>query len=148
MFYNSLLGSFLTTYIRSPQISTLQQFKENNRKILYHGVYINTTFGFKDIKDILFPVKPHETFKILNSNDNAYGYIISSIKPFDRYIDLVQELGLYEFWKEGVNFESFNISDKNILFRLKKLRKISEDNGRILNINYFIYPLCFLCLYH
>lgn len=181
IFYNSFLGSLLTTYKRNPQISTLHEFKKNNMKIMDEGKFLNTTFGYKYIEDILFPVKRDDVYKILSSEDNSYGYVMNSVlwdtinfsnnyiilkdfhlesnflrlmfpvfsifrKPFDRYIDLVHESGLYEIWKQNVNYEIFNILDEYILARLKKSRKINKDDRRILNVSYFIYPLSFLVI--
>lgn len=178
-FYSAFLGSFLTTYIRKPQISTLSEFKEANMKIIYEGEYINTTYGFEDIKDLLIRMmledkmlaiqdkNPHlgiifhsTSWEITNLNEKyvslnnfylEYNFIkllfpVSSMfkSRFNRYIEIVKETGLYNIWKRQLYYEARLISSNELLTMLKITFRGIEDNRRILNINYFLYPFCFL----
>lgn len=176
--YFALLGSFLTTFIREPQISTLSDLKKSDLK-LSPGMdeSINYTSGFYKIKDLVTYPPKNEAIAMITSGNRSFGHITTSsvwehhpfrdrfvmikdsnleynfvtftfrinslyIKRFRRYIDIIQDTGLYNYWKKEYTYESYIFFQKTLPKR--KIVIIEESNIRILNINYFLYPLGFL----
>lgn len=175
IFYSAFLGSFLTAYIREPQIAKLKELKKTNIKIIYNDeLYVNT-FGIKDIEDIIIQLPSEETHEALFTMDRRYGHVISNIiwdmsvlpefykpledfsleqnfmkmlfplfsilkKPFNRYIDIVQETGLYNFWKSNFNEKMFETQNESDFAILKIINQKYQNDRRILTIDYFIYP--------
>lgn len=179
VWYSALLGCFLTTYIREPQVSTLAEFKKANFKlILGSEQQINTTVGYNEVKDIITHKSFEQIMEIVNAKIGTYGHIVSSgtweayperddyfiLKDFifesnfvsfrfplhslyknrfHRYVHLIYDTGLYEFWKSRISEESFEAFDnyKSILF---SRIHIDTSNRRVLNFDYFLYPLILL----
>lgn len=172
--YSALLGSFFTTYIREPQISTIKELQESTIKILFHERESwNITFAYPEIKNKMVLVSWHEFLNYMRSKNVSFGFIaISDIweiqeisekyfllknfsmeknfirryfdlnsiykKPFNRYIGLIKDSGIYNYWKNRF-YEDFALQQRNYSF-------ITTENRRVLNINYFIYPISFLCV--
>uniref|UniRef100_T1GCL9 Ionotropic glutamate receptor C-terminal domain-containing protein n=1 Tax=Megaselia scalaris TaxID=36166 RepID=T1GCL9_MEGSC len=78
IFYSTFLGSFLTTYIREPQISILEELKRANMKIMNNGNYLTSAFGYNNIEDVLIEVSFGDREKALLSKNSSYGQIIHS----------------------------------------------------------------------
>lgn len=140
-------------------------------------LYLNNTFGFEDIKGIIFREQNGKLFENIISLNRSLAYVVSSpfwelsnisncfyilkdfnlessylrhVFPlfsiykqrFNRYVEVVKETGLYNFWKSNYKFEMSAFEKRNFLL-LIKVESNSESNLRVLNLNYFKYPLIF-----
>lgn len=180
IWYSALLGSFLTTYLREPQISTLPELIESKTKIMSSSNHINSTSGYNNIKDSLFFIPKYETsFKLFNSN-YSFGYFIPSMtweisslsdnyfaikhfylersfvrfilpihgiykQRFNRFVDIIKDTGLYEFWKRQLYYE-WRYFGEELPIEMNQHRNIPEDHKRILDVKYFVYPFSFLVI--
>lgn len=132
VWYSALLGSFLTTFIREPQIRYFAEFKKSNLKILFPSVgNLNTSNRFRDIEYLIVKLPRKEEVRCYRER-------------FNRYIDIVKDTGLYEFWKSRYFKETFNFTSKEFSMLSKKSKNTIEDHRRILDVNYFLGPFILL----
>lgn len=181
VWYSALLGSFLTTFIRKPQITSVEQLKASNLKILHEEIDISQYFGYKELQDYFVICNVHDLKRAMWTGNRSYGHLVPSImwklsslsekfiiiknfnletsylriiwrfnsyykKQFDRYINILQNTGLYNYWKE-LNIRElskFNISDIN--FPFKNRLYIQSHILRILDLKYFEYPFKFISI--
>lgn len=170
--YSAVLESVLTTFLRQPQIRTLEDIRKFNISIIGFQDYNNTSSNFELIQDIYSFVSFNDFLKHSRTKE-VYGYVIYSemlknefllsefhiLEDFvlessalsldlkygsiykhrlNRYIDLVLDTGLYNYWISNCEYELFLMGVKNdrIIYEKKILR--------ILDLTYFLYPFVIL----
>lgn len=164
VWYSALLGTFLTTYIREPYISTVNELKKSKFKIMVDSNIFNTTSGYDKIKDIMIDgdLKRYGAFVVSSMQWDLFGqldnyyilkdfYLESSYlrhifsfnsiykSKFNRYIGILKDSGLYNFWKRN-SLIAMPDHDKAEYIAELKSNFNYDDNLRVLNINYFLYP--------
>lgn len=136
----SFLGSILTTYVREPEIQSLDELKKLNIKTMASDPAFRNFSGFEDIKNIIIEEENGTFFENIVSLNRSFTYIVSSSywelsnmsnsfyilkdfnfettylrhvlpfysifkRRFNRYIEIVKDSGLYNFWKSNSIFE-------------------------------------------
>lgn len=180
IWYSTLLGFFLTTFIQEPQVSTIAEFKKAGFKLIDRHQELELLNGYDDIKDFVLLVSFKELKETLASSNESYAYITSTAiwytipsfrdyfkisdfslesgyvgfrfqenslfkNRFHRYIHLIQDSGLYGFWKSQYPWESYqHLQYFKQLHKEARKEDINLQTLRALNINYIIYPLTFL----
>lgn len=94
----STIPSFLTTFLREPQISTLQQLKNANVKIFLMDNSSTRTYGYKLISDIIAVRPQEEVVQAIEKKNHSYGHIITSdiyeLSKFPLYYCLIKDYNL------------------------------------------------------
>lgn len=185
IWYSALLGSFFTTFIRESQISTLDELRESNIRIVLMCASSYNTFSFNEIVDLLTFLPPNERMPALEVANRSYGFIITTneweisslsdnyfkIKKFslestflrvsfhlhsiyknrfNRFINIIQDSGLYNYWKERSYYDWLKIENEEIILPMRRNFTGKYHSRRILTINYFTFPFIFFivgCLF-
>lgn len=172
VWYSSVLGSFLTTYIREPKVKSIIELKELKIKIGMAKINFQNTYGYKEISDIIIEVTDDEMYRNLVTLNRSCAVIVNKgfwelsnlsnsfyrmenfylentflrhifhnnsfyLKRFNRFIGIVKDSGLYEFWKERISYEMPR-ADKSKFIIPVQTKETSDV--RVLKLNYFLYP--------
>lgn len=168
--YSAILGSFMTTFLTESEIRTLEDLRKLNSSIYYYHLVLNRSERFNIIRNMAVHVSRNQMLQIMDSR-NRHGFIVVSTewedrslnkkfniledfilesnyvriftkfgslykKRFHEYLGYVMDSGLYNFWKIKYFYELFEIGSHE-----KRPTYKSESNLRILDIDFFIYPL-------
>lgn len=132
IWYSTLLGSYITTYLREPQISTISELKRSNIKITSLGYGLELTTGFEEIKDFFTILTNEELVQALRTANQSYGHLISSrMLEFSR---ILEQFSIIKDFKLESSFIQFYWKLTTIFkLRFNRYIGIIQDSGLYLH---------------